>query len=114
MMMPRTRRGRWVVISALGSLMVFVFLATSQDKSISSQLKELDDWVLMEIPRCKCSKWIPKPTKFDDGFNDIYNRSYAVNDSTCATETFVRGPGQKVIGFTFYEARPNATKVLNI
>ena len=31
------------------------------------------------------------------------------NGSTCSQESFARGPGQKVVGFSFY-GNPNSTK----
>ena len=43
--------------------------------------------------------------------NDFFNRSYSVNDTTCAPETFLRGPGQKAISFLYFAMTPNATKV---
>lgn len=55
----------------------------------------------------------PLSAKVDNGVNDFFNRSYIANDSTCATETFVRGPGQKTFSFLYFEQKDNATKVRN-
>lgn len=71
-----------------------------------------DQHVRMEIPMCNCQKWILKSSsRVDDGMNDFFNRSYSVNDTTCAPETFLRGPGQKAISFLYFAMTPNATKI---
>lgn len=59
--------------------------------------------IVMEIPKCKCSKLIPHPRKQDNGFNDFKSRPILVKDTLCEDYTFVRGPGQNVVAFTFYE-----------
>ena len=58
---------------------------------------------MMQIPKCKCSKLIPHPRKYDDGINDFKSRPIKVNDTLCEESTFVRGAGQNVVAFTFYE-----------
>ena len=45
--------------------------------------------VLMELPKCKCSKYVK--------YNPL-SPNYGVQNSTCSKESFVRGPGQKVVG----------------
>jgi len=63
--------------------------------------------IVMEIPKCKCSKLIPHPRKQDNGFNDFKSRPILVKDTLCEDYTFVRGPGQNVVAFTFYEPPVN-------
>ena len=57
----------------------------------------------MEIPKCNCSKLIPHPRKDDDGFNDFKSRPIVLKDTLCEEYAFVRGPGQNIVAFTFYE-----------
>jgi len=38
-----------------------------------------------------------------------FPRDGSVSDSTCSSDTYLRGPGQKIIGFSFY-GNPNSTK----
>ena len=38
-----------------------------------------------------------------------FPRAGSVSDSTCSEDTYLRGPGQKIIGFSFY-GNPNSTK----
>jgi hypothetical protein len=57
----------------------------------------------MEIPRCNCSKFIPYPRKDDDGFNDFKSRPIVLKDTLCDEYAFVRGAGQSIVAFTFYE-----------
>ena len=57
----------------------------------------------MEIPKCKCSKLIPHPAKADDGLNDFKQRPIVLKDTLCEDYAFVRGAGQKVVAFTYYE-----------
>ena len=59
--------------------------------------------ITMEIPKCKCSKLIPYPRKDDDGLNDFKSRPINKKDTLCEDYAFVRGPGQNVVAFTFYE-----------
>ena len=57
----------------------------------------------MEIPRCNCTKLIPHPRKNDDGINDFKSRPIKLKDTLCEKYAYVRGPGQNVVAFTFYE-----------
>ena len=65
--------------------------------------------IVMEIPKCKCSKLIPHPRKQDNGFNDFKSRPILVKDTLCEDYTFVRGPGQNIVAFTFYEPPVNVS-----
>ena len=53
----------------------------------------------MEEPNnCGCKKWIKtKPQE---------NPNYTESNGTCSKLSYARGPGQKVVGFTFYEPTP--------
>ena len=57
----------------------------------------------MKIPKCNCSKVVPQPRKDDDGLNDFNSRPIVLKDNLCEDYTFVRGAGQRVIAFTYYE-----------
>ena len=59
--------------------------------------------IVMEIPKCQCSKLIPHPAKADDGLNDFKSRPIVLKDTLCEDYAFLRGAGQKVIAFTYYE-----------
>ena len=65
--------------------------------------------IVMEIPKCKCSKLIPHPRKQENGFNDFKSRPILVKDTLCEDYTFVRGPGQNIVAFTFYEPPVNVS-----
>jgi len=58
-----------------------------------------NDMILMEEPNnCGCKKWIKtKPQE---------NPNYTESNGTCSKLSYARGPGQKVVGFTFYEPTP--------
>merc|ERR1712110_596170 len=47
------------------------------------------------------------PRKQDNGFNDFKSRPILVKDALCEDYTFVRGPGQNIVAFTFYEPPVN-------
>ena len=60
-----------------------------------SKMKE----IIVRIDECGCDrKMFVEPDKV--GY---------YNDSTCSMASYLRGPGQKVIGFSFY-GNPNSTK----
>jgi len=63
-----------------------------------------DDKLLLKIPNCGCQKYVHR--------TPVRNPKFKPLNGTCSLETFDRGPGQKVIGFTFYEPiKPeNSTK----
>lgn len=50
--------------------------------------------VLMPVSECGCQKWV----KFQPQLNVS-----SQNHSTCSLDSQIRGPGQKVVAFTFYE-----------
>jgi hypothetical protein len=51
---------------------------------------------LLKIPECGCEKYVHRNA-------EIRNPKHTPQNGTCSVETFSRGPGQKIIGFTFYE-----------
>ena len=55
-----------------------------------------DDKVLLKVPECGCEKYVHRNP-------EIRNPKHTPQNGTCSVETFSRGPGQKIIGFTFYE-----------
>ena len=57
----------------------------------------------MEIPKCNCSKLIPHSRRHDDGKNDFHSRPIKLKDTLCEKNVFVRGAGQSVVAFTYYE-----------
>ena len=46
---------------------------------------------------------IPHPRKEDDGLNDFKSRPIVLKDTLCEDYAFVRGAGQSVVAFTYYE-----------
>jgi len=64
---------------------------TKATKNFSDQ-----DKVLLKIPECGCEKYVHRNP-------EIRNPKHTPQNGTCSVETFSRGPGQKIIGFTFYE-----------
>ena len=51
----------------------------------------------VSVPNCGCKKWIKtKPN----------NPKYSAANGTCSKMSYMRGPGQKIVGFTFYEPSP--------
>ena len=71
--------------------MIFFFqIYPTQSSNVFS-----DNKVLMKIPQCGCEKYVyQEPTR---------NPKNTPVNGTCSVESFSRGPGQKIIGFTFYE-----------
>ena len=59
---------------------------------------------MLKLPNCGCQKYVHR--------TPVRNPKFKPLNGTCSLETFDRGPGQKVIGFTFYEPiKPeNSTK----
>ena len=52
--------------------------------------------MLLKVPECGCEKYVHRNP-------EIRNPKHTPKNGTCSVETFSRGPGQKIIGFTFYE-----------
>ena len=52
--------------------------------------------MLLKIPECGCEKYVHRNP-------EIRNPKHTPKNGTCSVETFSRGPGQKIIGFTYYE-----------
>ena len=52
--------------------------------------------MLLKVPECGCEKYVHRNP-------EIRNPKHTPQNGTCSVETFSRGPGQKIIGFTFYE-----------
>ena len=65
--------------------------------------------IVMKIPKCNCSKLIPHPRKYDDGKNDFHARPIKLKDTMCEGNIFVRGAGQNIVAFTFYEPPINVS-----
>ena len=65
--------------------------------------------IVMEIPKCNCSKLIPHARKYDDGKNDFHARPIKLKDTMCEGNIFVRGAGQNIVAFTFYEPPINVS-----
>lgn len=61
----------------------------------SNTAKEGGKWVQME--HCSCQRYIQVN---NNNSND--NNAIPYNDTTCSTDAYERGSGQKVIGFSFY------------
>lgn len=83
----------------------------SELEVMHGKLAEDGSGVWMHIPKCGCLKKIPHPLKSDDGVNDLFKSPIKVNHTTCSQETFVRGLGQKIVAFSFWENDPKANHV---
>ena len=49
--------------------------------------------VLMQVPKCQCSKYVD--------YKPMETQKYGPENGTCSKESWIRGPGQKVVGKFF-------------
>ena len=47
----------------------------------------------MQVPKCQCSKYVD--------YKPMETQKYGPENGTCSKESWIRGPGQKVVGKFF-------------
>merc|ERR1712142_405965 len=51
---------------------------------------------------CPCRRILPDVNQ-SNLLSDTINQSYLLSDTTCSQHAYARGPGQKVVAFSFFE-----------
>ena len=75
--------------------MGFFIISSKQTVNIHPEIDSIiRNQILLQIPECQCEKYVPfKPQ----------NSQNVPQNGTCSWESWDRGPGQKIVGFTYYE-----------
>ena len=64
------------------------------------------------MEHCNCSRTIPKATSHKDYLKEEDPQTINLQDTTCSSDAFQRGPGQKVVAFSFYITKtPDVEKI---
>lgn len=77
------------------SLITFYVMMSNVDKVHHGYLTD-SNLVLLQLSKCGCQKYVPRSER-------PLNPQHKPLNGTCSLDTWPRGAGQKVIGFTFYQ-----------